>query len=1162
MADLGTMVVKLGVDASGLLTAETKIRQFVERAKKDVKAITPALQEPFQLLSKSAIGHLAMTSQRLRTFGYLASATITAPMVLAGKSILKMASEYEFAMQKIVGLTGTAQSVVNEWSNSIMSISKDFGKKPQELAESLYFIASSGIKGAQALDVLQLSAKAAAAGLGDTQVVANYLTSVLNAYRGTGLTAAYAMDVLVAAVREGKAEATGFAAAMGSVIPIASKLGVSIDQVAGAMAATTLTGSTAAQAATYLRGMFNILMKETEQGAVAMNEASAALGQMKTSYADLRKILREQGVMALMQRLNELSAAYGETLVAKVFPNIRAMLEVLSLSGKNMQYNSEMIKRITNSSGSLAKAFNAISGTMKFRYDQAISTANTLMVQLGKTIGEYFLPILESAVKSLDKLIKWFSKLEEEQKKHYIKWLTIITLAGPISMLFSVIGYSITGVLNAINALGKGLIWIQKQLIVTAAVADAAAVSTVGFGGRLVMLGKALKTIGIGLVTTPWLALPAALAAIDIFMIKKIRQIKTSIREMKDVLESTPTALENLSAEIDKILYRNVGSKTPKGDLIKNLKSLGQEELTQLKSLVQQRIGIEKAALDESKLITAKDIANREDALKMKIEIAAKEMKLQKLMSPNAYGAGASRGRQTQKLTGDIKVLRGNLQEYIDTELQYKKISEQGMETTIKLDEALVSLIDVLFRQRQAMDAVVTAQDEYDKKVKDTWKDMLAEKKALETMAKVYEALGKPFELAEEKASLFLSTIQTFAGKDLGFDYASTQIKTLVEWIKELNVDMSSLKKITDEYKSSLAGIELKESLLGPTFDADTERLNTYQKHIEDIIEVLKTTKSADVMLTGKKEIEDTLRLMEETKKRIEATTDRNTLALLQAEADAFGTIAGRVEVLNYAIQAEERSLKSMLKTFVEGSKTGEIVTWEQIVETTKRIQDMKAAYVDAQNAMDTQFLKDMDNALGSAATGSALLSQRIDDLNDKLKFLSENNQGATEEFKLLAEQMQNLTIAQTAIDMLAGAFNDLFQGILEGGKSMGDILKGILRNILSEILAVLARLIAMKIIMAIINPAGAAASGIGLGNLLPSIALPGGGAFAAKGGIVPSGYPNDTFPAMLSSGEAIIPLDRLQSQPSILEGEVTFEIEGDRLVGILKKQGKKNSLY
>jgi len=35
-------------------------------------------------------------------------------------------------------------------------------------------------------------------------------------------------------------------------------------------------------------------------------------------------------------------------------------------------------------------------------------------------------------------------------------------------------------------------------------------------------------------------------------------------------------------------------------------------------------------------------------------------------------------------------------------------------------------------------------------------------------------------------------------------------------------------------------------------------------------------------------------------------------------------------------------------------------------------------------------------------------------------------------------------------------------------------------------------------------------------------------GAKMAHGGIVPSGYPNDTYPALLTSGEAVVPPDKL----------------------------------
>jgi hypothetical protein len=64
-----------------------------------------------------------------------------------------------------------------------------------------------------------------------------------------------------------------------------------------------------------------------------------------------------------------------------------------------------------------------------------------------------------------------------------------------------------------------------------------------------------------------------------------------------------------------------------------------------------------------------------------------------------------------------------------------------------------------------------------------------------------------------------------------------------------------------------------------------------------------------------------------------------------------------------------------------------------------------------------------------------------------------------------------------------------------------------------------------------------------------------------AKGGIVPPGYPNDTFPALLTSGEKIIPAHkpfRASMNPELVE----FRIDGDQLVGILKKQESVNANY
>lgn len=1109
MADIGTLTITLGVDDSGLLQARARVNEFVKDIQNKVPKITPALTEPFQLFSKQAIGHIALVSQRIRTFGYLASAAITAPMVLAGKSVMSMASDYEFAMQKIVGLTGTAQSVVNDWSKDIEGMAKSFGRNPKELAEGLYFIASSGIQGAQALDVLEKSAKAAATGLSTTQEVANYLTSVLNAYRGTGLTAAYATDVLVAAVREGKAEASGFAAAMGSLTPIASNLGVSIDQVAGAMAGITLTGSTAAQAATYLRGVFNVLMKETKQGAVAMDEASAALGQMNTSYADLRKILREQGIMALMEKLNELTAGYGETLVSKVFPNIRAMLGVLSLSGKNMKYNSGIMKEITESSGALGKAFAAVSDTIKLRYDRAISGMQVSMISLGKQIATALIPFLEWVAEKLNKLAKWFDSLTEAQKKNKVMWAVIVAAAGPALLVFSTLGYTLTFLLSIINGVGKALVWLSQVLTGTKVSMVAAEVATTSFGAKLLTLGKSAKTIGMFLAKNPAALLITGLVAGGVAIGRYAKKIREIAEENK--------LFNHTMVDIGETMKRF-------GDLsMGDIKGMSLEELTK----------------------------TREQARKVWEESYKYYQQYEKNLDSKL---------QSDRL--NKKLMAESLKEIEHAKMVY---DEAG--------KSIENYAESFSAERMAefaaeQDKVIEKTKEYKEALQGVWGGMILDVSSLEQMQKIYDELGMPFDVAEEKAKLFLQTIETLTGKEYKLKFDSWEIQTLLKWIKETKVDLSELGKITKQYNAELAAIDMKSLLLGPGFDAESARLAVYQQQLDSLIDTLSKKKPMDLTLADQQQVEEQLRLIDRTKQGIESMTDANTLRLLQAEADAFGNIAGQVEVLNYAIQAEERHLRSMLKVFTEGSKTGETVTWEQIQETTKRIQEMKSAYVDAQNAMDMQFLTDLDGALRNADTGADILSGRITSLERKLQMLSETGQGGTEMFKQLAQEMQLLTYAQEGVDLLSGAFNDLFQGMIDGSKNMGEILDGIFKQIISKILEMIAQLIAMRIMMAIIGgPLGAIGGSAGLGNIPPISPLIGGGALAFRGGIVPPGYPNDSYPARLSSGEAVVPLDNinnlnLQPTTAILEGEVVFEIGQDKLVGILRKADKRNSLY
>ena len=465
--------------------------------------------------------NMATISQRIRTFGYLASAAITAPIVLAGKAAFNLAKEYEYSMQKIVGLTGVAQSVVGEWNKQLLQLSTTLGKSPQELADALYFISSSGIKGAEAMKVLELSAKAATAGLGDTKSVADLLTSALNAYSGTGLTAQVTTDTLVAAVREGKAEASGFASAMGQIVPIASQMGVSFDQVAGGMAAITLTGSTAASAATYLKGVFNSLMKESQQG-------SDALKSMGTSYEELRKILANQGLVALMQKLRDLQMANpnGDAWISDVLPNIRALSGFLSIAGKNFEYNKDMMDRVTNSAGSLNTAYLAVSETIKVRFDRSIASAQVSLISLGQSVGQAFLPILDSLVKKLDSVTKWFNGLTEAQQRHKLVAVALIAALGPLSLLLSVIGYTLSGLTTIVSKAIKTYQFLSAAVRGLAGSYEAANIA-------------AAKNLISGAMIAGYVALAAAMVALTVVIVKLVREHNELKRVQNEIAGQT-----------------------------------------------------------------------------------------------------------------------------------------------------------------------------------------------------------------------------------------------------------------------------------------------------------------------------------------------------------------------------------------------------------------------------------------------------------------------------------------------------------------------------------------------------------------------------------------------------------------------------------------------
>ena len=370
---------------------------------------------------------------------------VSLPLAAAGVAVFKMGKDFESELSKITGLVGISSKQVDKWGKQIINLAPDIGRPPKELAEALYFVTSAGIKGADAMDVLTLSGKAASSGLGETKVIADLVTSAMNAYGKENLSAKKATDILVSAVREGKTDAAELTASLGQVLPIASKMGVTFDQVAAAEAAMTRTGTPATEAATQLKSILSGLIKPSKQ-------AEEQLQKMGTSSAELRKSIKEKGLIKTLAELSEMTNKYGEEAMARVFPNIRALSGVFDLLGSNSEDNIEIFDKLEDSSGSLDKAFKAASETLDFKWNKALSKLQATGISAFGALKSVMLPVLEAVIKVLDFVGKKFQGLSPTMQKFAILLAVAAAAVGP---LITVIGTIITTIGLAILAFSE-----------------------------------------------------------------------------------------------------------------------------------------------------------------------------------------------------------------------------------------------------------------------------------------------------------------------------------------------------------------------------------------------------------------------------------------------------------------------------------------------------------------------------------------------------------------------------------------------------------------------------------------------------------------------------------------------------------------------------------
>jgi TP901 family phage tail tape measure protein len=482
---------------------------------------------------------LASASAQTRAFGQRAQATggmltkgLSLPIALVGAASVKMALDFEKSMTDIAALTGASQKTIEQYKEAVLDMAPKTGQGPKELGDALYFIVSSGFKGAAALRVLEASARASAAGLGETATIADAVTSAVNAYGEEALSATLATDIMLAAVREGKNEPAELAMSIGRVIAPAQAMGIEFSEVAAQMASMSMVGIDASESATALRGIMMSLLKPTSDAA----DAFAAVG---TSAAGIREAVSRDGLLNTLIDLQERIKKQGldpNTTLASMFPNVRALNGVIIDLGKNQAKNVEITKELAKAAGDTDEAFARASESAGFKMQQAMAALKVAAIQ----IGDVLLPPLVAIVGQVAKLAQAFSDLPAPVQEAAVYLALAAAAAGPLLMMLP----GIATALGAISGVAAGAASMLG--------AFAAAFSVEGIAGLATAISAAMGPVG-------WIILAVvALGAAFLAAYKYIEPFRNAVTAVGGAIvrawRSVVSAVRTASVQVKKAI--------------------------------------------------------------------------------------------------------------------------------------------------------------------------------------------------------------------------------------------------------------------------------------------------------------------------------------------------------------------------------------------------------------------------------------------------------------------------------------------------------------------------------------------------------------------------------------------------------------------------------
>nr|WP_269750390.1 phage tail tape measure protein [Novosphingopyxis sp. YJ-S2-01] len=345
-----------------------------------------------------------------------------------GGAAIGMSNDFDAAMANVSTLVDATRESMDRMGADVMRIGKRIPVELERLPEALYDIRSAGIPAADAMKVLERSARLGVAGLGSTQEAADLVTSSINAFGLKGKEAERIYDLIFKTVKNGKTNIAQLSQGFGAVAGTISAANVPLDEYLASVAALTTTGMPAAQAHTHLRAVISGMTRDTEDS----RKVLGALGAK-----DFKGLIQQSGglVPALGRIRQQLNGNDGA--MQKLFGSTEALNAVTGLTTKQAAVFGSTLNDMRNGANAVDTAFGKQSNTDMAKRVQDMNRMKAAAIEMGEKAA----PALTTFFEMIGGLADRFSNLSPETQKFILIAGGILAVIGPV---IAIIGGLIT----------------------------------------------------------------------------------------------------------------------------------------------------------------------------------------------------------------------------------------------------------------------------------------------------------------------------------------------------------------------------------------------------------------------------------------------------------------------------------------------------------------------------------------------------------------------------------------------------------------------------------------------------------------------------------------------------------------------------------------------